>query len=99
MKREIMDFWTGLQIYILIALALAGTSYWNLYRPTIDLLEEILGERPPIYGGWFGAIMWMIISFVLAPVTAFLLLSNNNNLFIKKLAISLYNNIVEDSEE
>ena len=40
-----MDFWIGLKVYTLIAVALAGTSYMTLFRPSIELLEEIVEEE------------------------------------------------------
>lgn len=93
-----MDFWSVLQVYVVIAIALAGTSYWNLYRPAIELLEEIVDKDVRRYSGWFGTIMWLTISFTVAPVTAILLLSNDNNEFIENLAVSLANGITEEDE-
>lgn len=93
-----MDFWVGLQIYGIIAGALAGTSYINLFRPTMKLLKEILEDEIPPHDSWFGHLIWLIVSFILAPVTAFILLSNNNDLFIEKLAIALSEGLIEEDE-
>ena len=93
-----MDLWSVLQVYIVVAAALAGTSYWNLYRPAIQLLEEIVDQDVPRYSGWMGTIMWFLISFTVAPITAVLLLSNDNEEFIEKLAVSLADGIEEDEE-
>ena len=79
-----MDFWSGLQIYLVVAVALAGTSYWNLYKPAIELLKEILDDEVPRYSGWLGTILWLLISFTMAPITALMLLTNDNNEFIQR---------------
>lgn len=93
-----MDFWSGLQLYAVIALALAGTSYWNLYRPAIELLEEILERKEPLYSGWFGSSLWILISFIGAPLTLVYLLSNNNNQRIVSIATGLAESLIQDEE-
>jgi len=94
-----MDFWGVLQIYLIVAAALAGTSYLNLYRPAIQLLEEIMERKVPRYNGVTGTIIWLLIAFIVAPITAILLLNNNNIIFIERLAVSLANGLIEEEEE
>jgi len=94
-----MDVWSGVQIYLVISAALAGTSYINLYRPAIQLLEEILDDKAPIYSNWVGMSMWLIMSFIVAPFTAVLLLSNDNEEFIEKLAVSLADKVIKNKED
>jgi len=97
-KRELMNFWTGLQIYIVASAALAGTSYINLYRPAIRLLEEIMGEEVTRYSGWLGITIWLMMAFILSPLTLLLLLSNDNDEFIEKFAVSIASNLIEEDE-
>lgn len=91
-----MDFWSALQIYLVVAAALAGTSYWNIYKPAISLLEEILEVEKPLGPAY--AILWGVLSFIMAPLTAVILLSNNNNQFIERLAVTIANSILEEDE-
>ena len=91
-----MDF---LITYAVIAGAIAGTSYFTLYRSAIELTEEILDEDLPKYKGWMGIIFWLSISFIFAPLTAFMLLKNDNRDFIDKLALVLANRIIEEEEK
>jgi len=89
-----MDFWTVLQIYLVVSVALAGTSYWNIYKPAVNLLGEILEVENPLGPGY--AILFSVIAFVMAPITAIMLLSNDNTNFIKKLAVTLAESILEE---
>jgi len=95
-----MDVWTVAQWYGIISLALAGTSYLTLYIPGIELAEEILDERLPLQRGWIGTSLWFILSTLISPWTAIVLLSNNNEDFIEKFAVALADNIIkkEDNE-
>ena len=80
-----------LQIYGVVSTALAGTSYFTLYKPAIGLAEEILDEDLPLHKGWLGATLWLIFSGIFSPITAFVLLKNNNDDFIEKYALSIAN--------
>lgn len=91
-----MDFWTVLQIYLVVSVALAGTSYWNIYKPATKLLGEILEIENPLGPGY--GMLFSVIAFVMAPITAVMLLSNNNNSFIEKLAVTLAESILEEEE-
>jgi len=94
-----MDFWSGLQIYLVVAAALAGTSYINLFRPAMQLLEEIMGRKMPWHRGWLGTSVWLISAFIFAPAVIFLLLNNDNDDFIEKFAVALANRIIKREEE
>jgi len=94
-----MDFWMGLQIYLIVAVALAGTSYITIYRPSMELLEEILEQKVPRFSGWLGTTLWLLIAFVAAPWTAIVLISNDNNEFIENLAVKLATDIIEEEDK
>lgn len=93
-----MGYWTGLQLYGVIALALAGTSYVQMYRPAIALLEEIV-ERKTYYSSWLGGFMWVAASTLLTPWTLYILLKNNNEEFIEEFAVTLADKLAEEEEE
>ena len=92
-----MDVWAILQLYIVIALAISSTSYITLYRPGIALLEEIL-EQKTIYSSIVGAIMWLTLSTIFAPLVALVLLMNDNIGFSQTLAVNLANKYLEEEE-
>ena len=92
-----MDFLTGLQMYLVVAIALAGTSYWTLYKPAIQLLEEIVQEKT-VYSGWLGFTIWNICATAVAPWTAFILLKNNNEEFIEQFAVALADKMMVNNE-
>jgi len=96
-----MDFWAWLQVYLIISIALAGTSYINLYRPAINLLEEILDEKNTFYSSIWGMLLWLILSFIAAPATLVLLTVNNNDSFIERFAVSIADRVInkEDNEK
>lgn len=90
-----MDFWTAAKIYAIVSLALAGTSYYTLYKPSIELAEEIVGRDLPFHSGWLGTILWFLMSGLMSPWTIFVLLSNDNNKFIESFALKI-TEIVEE---
>lgn len=87
-----MDFWIG---YIIFAIATAMTGYIMIYKPAVDLLEEIV-EEETVYGGVIGFLIYTIIATVLAPGICFLLLKNRNTEIIEGYAVSLAENILDD---
>lgn len=91
-----MDFVTSAQLYGVVATAIAGTSYFTLYRPSIALTEEIVGEELPLHSGWVGITIWFLLSGIVAPWTALLLLKNDNEEFIESFAVSLADRLIED---
>jgi len=92
-----MDYLIMLQIYGVISVALAGTSYITLYRPAIKLLEEIVeGDTP--YGGWLGFTIWNLAAIIAAPWTTYILLQNNNEEFIERFAVVLAERIMKEDE-
>lgn len=95
-----MDFSTGLGLYIIIAISLAATSYMMLFRPSIELLEEIIEDKSQ-YSGITGLIIWYIGATIAAPFVAYVLLKNDNDGFIEALAVALADKILdkEDKEE
>ena len=93
-----MDFSTGLGLYSVIAMSLAVTSYVTLFRPSIELLEEIIEDKSS-YGGMFGFVLWIVGAAIAAPMTAFILLKNDNDSFIEQLAVSLANKILDKEED
>lgn len=94
-----MDIWAWAQIYLVIAGALAGTSYFTLFRPGVDLAEEILNEKLPWHRGITATVMWLVISAAVAPWTAIVLLSNNNASFINDFATHVADRIIEEEED
>jgi len=90
-----MSVWEMFQIYLLVAIAISGTSYFNLYRPGIQLLEEIVEERT-IYSSMLGATVWSLIALIAAPAIAVILLSDTNKEFINSLAVRLAEKHEED---
>jgi hypothetical protein len=93
-----MDYLIVLQIYGVVSAALAGTSYITLYKPAIQLLEEIVESDTP-YGGWLGFIIWNLAAIIAAPWTAYVLLQNNNEEFIERFAVVLAERIIAEEEE
>lgn len=83
-----MDLWTVLGLYGVIALSIAWTGYFRLYRPSIELLEEIL-EQKTVYSGATGFMIWTTFATILAPGLAMLLLANDNDKFIRGFAVNL----------
>jgi len=94
-----MDSWTIFQLYGLVSVAIGTTSYITIYRPAIELVEEILGEELPVYRGWFGISLWLFISVAASPVTALVLLSGNNEKFINDFALRLADRVIEREDE
>jgi len=92
-----MDIWTGFQMYLLGAIAISGTSYFNIYRPAISLLEEIVEEKTT-YSSPLGGITWIVVSTIAAPVVLYALLANDNTGFIQTLATTLANKYLEEEE-
>jgi Trk-type K+ transport system membrane component len=92
-----MEVWGILQIYLLVAIALAGTSYFNLYRPGIQLLEEIIDQKT-VYSTFWCALVWLVIALIMAPFIAIVLLVNDNNEFIHSLALKLASRFEEEEE-
>ena len=90
---------TGLQVYLIVAAALAGTSYFTIYRPAIELTEEILDEDLKFYRGWFGTSLWLVITAIFAPATLIVLLRNNNESFIEQFAVALANTMMDEDED
>lgn len=93
-----MDFSTGLGLYIVIAISLAGTSYMTLFRPSIELLEEIIEDKSP-YKGMFGFILWNVCAALIAPWTLYILLKNDNDAFIEALAVALADKILDKEDK
>ena len=94
-----MDSWTIFQLYGLVSVALGATSYFTLYRPAVELVEQILDEELPIYRGWFGTSLWLIIATLGSPVSALVLLSNNNDRFITDFALKLADRVIDTDED
>ena len=93
-----MEFWAMVQLYTIVAAALAGTSYFTLYRPAIILTEEIIDEDLPGHKGWLGGSLWLIFATIFAPLTLFILLKNNNKDFITAFAVKLSEDFIEREE-
>jgi len=84
--------------YGVISLSLAWTSYITIFRPSIELLKEIIEEEKTVYSGFVGFILWTIFAAILAPFTAYVLLKNRNEEFIQEFAVSLADRHMEDDE-
>jgi hypothetical protein len=87
-----------LEIYILVAIALGTTSYFMLYKPAIELVEEIL-ETKTVYSSGILKITWLLAATIITPLTAWFLLKNNNQDFIEGFAVALANKIIEEDGE
>ena len=83
------------EIYGLVSLAIAGTSYFTLYRPSIELTEEIVDQDLKRYKGWIGTTVWVSLVTILSPLMIIILLKNNNNSFIEKFALKLADRVEE----
>lgn len=94
-----MDFWVVMKVYGIISVALAGTSYFTLYRPSIELTEEILDENLPSHRGWVGVSLWLTFAMILSPLTLYVLLSNDNEDFIEDFAVRLSEHLMDEDEE
>lgn len=93
-----MDVWLYLQAYLIISTDLAGTSYFTLFRPAVELAEEIIEERLTMHRGWRGLVLWLIITSILSPVAAYALLKNNNSEFIENYAVIISEGYIEDED-
>lgn len=93
-----MEFSTGWVIYLAIAASLSLTSYLTIFRPSINLLEEIL-EQKTLFSGITGFLLWNIFATIVAPWTLLILLSNRNTETSERFAVSLANAMLEEDEE
>ena len=59
-----------------------------LFRPAVNLLEEIVDDKTP-HSGVMGFIVYFSVSTILAPGVLFLLLSNNNKSIIHKITLKM----------
>ena len=89
-----MDLWVILKIYTIIATSLSLTSYFMLYKPAIELVEEIV-DKKTVYSGIKGLLLWNILTFPLIPYTGYILLDNDNEDFIESFAVSLAEKLKE----
>jgi hypothetical protein len=69
----------------------------TIYKPSTDLLEEILDERT-IYSGISGFFIWNSIATALAPWVLVLLLRNDNQNIIESMAVNRANSIIDEDE-
>ena len=93
-----MGFWTILQYYLVVSVALAATSYFTIYRPAIALTEEILDQELNMHRGWLGTFIWMALATFFSPIALFVLLKNNNTEFIDRFAVKLADDLSEEDE-
>ena len=91
-----MSWLIAIQIYLLVALAIAGTSYFLLYRPSISLFKELADKEKTIYGGLTGFVIWMMVATVFAPWAGLLLLKNNNEGIIEQFALNLVHREIDE---
>lgn len=92
-----MDIFTGLIGYLIVALSLSLTSYITIFKPSIDLLEDIVGEKTS-YSGIFAFLIWTVLGTLCAPWLLVILLSNNNTTIAEKIAVDLAEGYLEDDE-
>lgn len=92
-----MDIFTGLISYLIVALSLSLTSYITIFKPSIDLLEDIVGEKTS-YSGIFAFLIWTVLGTLCAPWLLVILLSNNNTTIVEKIAVDLAEGYLEDDE-
>jgi hypothetical protein len=86
--ERFMDIMSVVLMYIVIALSASITSYITIYRPAINLLEEIV-ERKTLYSGLIGSSIWIILTTIAFPWNINILLKNDNDLFIERFAVEL----------
>lgn len=75
-------------IYATIALSISLTSYINIYKPALDLYKEITEESNPIFGSIIYKMIWIVVAFIMAPATAFMLIRGGNERYIKNLVLA-----------
>ena len=80
-----MEIWA---IYLVVALSISLTSYWNIYRPALDLYKEITEEDSPVVGTVIYKIIWVILAFIMAPFIAIMLVKGRNDNYIRDLVIA-----------
>lgn len=92
-----MEIFTVLIGYLIVALSLSITSYITLFRPSVDLLEDIIGFKTN-YRGIQAFLTWIFFATLSAPWVLLILLSNNNKEIVEKIAIDLAEDYLDDDE-
>lgn len=80
-----MDPWI---IYAIIAFGISLTSYINIYRPALDLYIEVTEDEKPIVGTFVYKIIWVLLTFIGAPLVAFMLIRGINEKYIRELVVA-----------
>jgi len=73
-------------LYLLIATALSLTTLFTVYFPALKLANEILDEERYTPGIRIG-ITWVLVTTVLFPMVAFIVLTNRSKQLENKLAL------------
>lgn len=92
-----MELWDWLAGYTVGAVSLAWTSYIMIYRPAVDLLEEIV-DKKTVYSGITGFLLWTIMASIMSPWVVYALLSNNNKSFVHEFALNLADRMTDNDE-
>ena len=79
---------SGLIIYALIALSISLTSYINIYKPAVELYEEVTEDEESIVNSIPYKIVWLVLAFIMAPFIGFMLLRGRNDNYIRDLVVT-----------
>ncbi len=91
-----MDLMSVAQGYLLMALALALTTYITIWRTACVIIRiELEDEAGRFYKGIPGFITWIIVATVLAPGVLFLILVEDN----LDLSMNLADNVINRRTE
>ena len=85
-----------IQAYGVVSIAVSGTSYFTLYRPAIDLAEEIIDKDLPSHRGVLGTGIWLVLAALMCPFTVWLLIRNDNLDFIERYALVISERYIDD---
>ena len=77
----------ALIIYLLVALSIGLTSYLTIYRPSIELYEEVSEDFSSVQRGIIFQLFWILLATALAPIIGMILLKGKNTKYIKNLAL------------
>ena len=82
--------------YLITSLSLSLTSYFMLFRPSVNLLQEILNTEDTAYNGVQGFLIWNMLATVFSPVALISLLKNNNTKIIETIATGLADREIDE---
>lgn len=84
--------------YIIVATSIGITSYIMLFTKIIRLYEEVI-EKRSIYNHWITKLLFIVMATVAAPYFMIVLLSNNNDEFIRSFTVGLLEKTIEEDDD